>query len=308
MKITTSMIIFLLLLSIAASVGCQNTQEPNASDFEYVTYVNRYNQYMVDYPAEWQIQEWDQGVCFFTPGKFSMFAEIVKSTQADESDNALITPPLGCNEYQIIDRSGNTTSFSSTFGKTVVLGSIHTKRIYGQDFAVTLMYEAKPDATDNLRTPAELQFVLNSLRPIEATSPTIPTMEPLEPPPTPVNINQIYFDYKENEAAAETKYGGQRLLLTGVIVDEVNSFLRDPDPQLGGTGPGFVFKKEPEKIDIYIMSGSVKFRPRESWIIFSLRVGCKLDIVGEVLGLESDILIIHDCIIQNPYGKQSVVY
>jgi len=110
----------------------------------------------------------------------------------------------------------------------------------------------------------------------------IPEFEEPEPPPIEVTIDQLYEEYMTDEAAANAKYKGKRLLFTNVEVEEINTFFPDSaqDPI------------------IYIVNHSVEFRPRY-WIDTVLvREGFVVDIVGEVrgvFGLENYYLVVENC-------------
>jgi len=105
-------------------------------------------------------------------------------------------------------------------------------------------------------------------------------VEPLQPP-IEVTVDQLYQEYMTDEAAAKAKYKEERLLFTEVEVEEVSNHLLD--------------HRANEAADIYIMTDSVKFKPRYSSDIDFIREGFVVDIVGEAQGLIWGVLYIKDC-------------
>ncbi len=55
-----------------------------------------------------------------------------------------------------------------------------------------------------------------------------PEFEVLETPPVEVTIEQLYQEYLADEAAANAKYEGKRLLFTNVVVEKLDHFATDP--------------------------------------------------------------------------------
>ena len=107
---------------------------------------------------------------------------------------------------------------------------------------------------------------------------TVPTFTEPGPPPIEVTVDQLYDEYMADEAAADAKYEGERLLFSGVRVEKVsNDFYID------------------RPIEFYILNSSVKFRPRYVVDIELVREGFVVDIVGEAQGIIFDFLIVKDC-------------
>ncbi len=110
---------------------------------------------------------------------------------------------------------------------------------------------------------------------------TVPTFTEPEPPPIEVTVGQLYEEYMTDEAAAGAKYKEERLLFSRVTVEKVSNHLLD--------------HRANEAADIYIMTDSVKFKPRYSSDIDFIREGFVVDIVGEAQGLIWGVLYIKDC-------------
>ena len=109
------------------------------------------------------------------------------------------------------------------------------------------------------------------------TNITYPVFEPLQPP-IEVTVDQLYDEYMADEAAADAKYEGERLLFSGVTVEKVSNFFYIARP-----------------IEFHILNGSVKFRPRYPSNVESIREGFVVDIVGEAQGIIFGFLIVKDC-------------
>jgi len=113
--------------------------------------------------------------------------------------------------------------------------------------------------------------------------------------PLEVTIDQIYAEYMADEAAAEDKYKGERLLFYGITVEEVGSYI-DPDEGL------FMY-------NTYIIVDSVKFFPKYTDYLDNVRDGFVVDIVGECRGLlwpinsMEPLLSINDCWINTIEGE-----
>jgi hypothetical protein len=112
-------------------------------------------------------------------------------------------------------------------------------------------------------------------------TPIAPKFKVLWPPPIEVTIEQLYQEYITDEAAANAKYEGQRLLFTNVVVEEINSLRAD-----NGNDPG-----------VYLVNASVEFRPRY-WIDVALITdGFVVDIVGTpkgIFGIDQKYLVVDD--------------
>ena len=113
-----------------------------------------------------------------------------------------------------------------------------------------------------------------------------PKFEELMAPPIEVTIDQVYEEYMANEASADAKYKGKRLLFYGVTVEEVAS-VSDVGNQ--------VFQ-----YNTHIIANSVKFTPRYTIDLDNVGEGFVVDIVGECRGLiwpisREPLLQISDC-------------
>jgi len=96
-----------------------------------------------------------------------------------------------------------------------------------------------------------------------------PVYVPIESLPLEITIDQLYADYMADEAAANDKYRGERLLFYGITIDEVSTII----------GPeGLVRYNE------HIIANGVQFIPRYTSDLDDVGVGFVLDIVGECRG------------------------
>ncbi|MFC1865640.1 hypothetical protein ACFLYB_02875 [Chloroflexota bacterium] len=114
-----------------------------------------------------------------------------------------------------------------------------------------------------------------------------PKFEELMAPPIEVSIDQIYAEYIADEAAADARYKGKRLLFYGVTVEEVSSIINV------GNNEVFVYNS-------HIITDSVKFTPRYTVDLDNARVGFIVDVVGECRGLtwpifREPLVLIGDC-------------
>ncbi len=100
--------------------------------------------------------------------------------------------------------------------------------------------------------------------------------EPL-PPPTEVTVEQLSSEYFVDEAAANTRYRGERFLLNRIEVDEVGF---DQFYQGGG---------QYENYKTYFKSGDVKFKTQDLSLIQNIERGYILNIECTILGL-ADLL------------------
>jgi hypothetical protein len=286
-------------------VSSCDTKDSDFSNIDYTTYANVPAGYGIDYPVGWDCFEFGECVWICPTDEFAMLAEINTLAHDTLIDNWLTAEPLWCEDFQILTSHDDYTSFTGKYGWAPIYGRIYLLKASDKNHILTLLYSQDLFDTSASKIPDELSLIHNSFRQLQSDSVALPTYEPIPPSPLEVTIDQLYSDYKGDELAAGNKYKGQRLLFSEVVIEEVSSFLENPDPQIG---EGFVFKKDPGNIDIYIKNGSVKFRPRDTWEIFSLRVGNTVDIVGKAMGLVSDILVIEDCWIEVTGGEGGVVY
>lgn len=123
---------------------------------------------------------------------------------------------------------------------------------------------------------------------------TSPKFEGVARLPLEVTIDQIYAEYMADEAAADGKYKGERLLFYGIVVEEVSSYI-DPDEGL------FMY-------NTYIIVDSAKFTPKYTDYLDNVRDGFIVDVVGECRGLiwplsREPLLSISDCWINTIEGE-----
>ena len=124
-----------------------------------------------------------------------------------------------------------------------------------------------------------------------------PEFEEPGAPPIEVTVEQLYAEFVDDEEAAKAKYKGQRLSFIGVTVEDVsNSFYAENPTDL---------------TNVYVLNGSVEFRPRYNVDTELVREGFVLDIVGEVRGLfgvNKDRLIVKNCWINIVEGDIGAYY
>ncbi len=299
----TLMLGFILVYSIFIG-GCE-TRVSNLNILDHTTYANVPAGYSIDYPVGWDCLKFGEYVWICPTEAFTMLAEINSLAQDIPIGNWLTAEPSWCEDFQIETSHNDYTSFTGKYGWAPIYGRIYLKKESDKNHIITLLYSQDLIDCSASKIPDELSLIYNSFRQLQNDPLTVPIYEPILPPPLEVTPDQLFSDYKADEIASGNKYKEQRLLFSGVVIEEVSSFLENPDPQIG---QGFVLKKDLGSIDIYIRNGSVKFRPRDTWEIFSMRVGSTVDIVGKALGLVSDILIIEDCWIDVTEGEGGVVY
>lgn len=108
----------------------------------------------------------------------------------------------------------------------------------------------------------------------------IPEYQHLNPPPDEVTIEQLLSDYMTDEVAADAKYKGKTFLFNGIEVEEVGNNIN--------TYP-------PSPSDIFIISGSVKFTPRNVTDFDYIAKDFVVDIIGECQGWQFSRVLITDC-------------
>ena len=117
----------------------------------------------------------------------------------------------------------------------------------------------------------------------------------LGPPPVEISIEKVYDDYMVDAEEAEARYMGQRFLFKGLVVDKVRSFRLNMIP-----------------MDISIMVGNVKFKPRYESDLDQIGPGFVIDVTGVPRSLLLDrILIVTDCLVYIVEGgeiEQLVAY
>ena len=120
-----------------------------------------------------------------------------------------------------------------------------------------------------------------------------PTFEGVGELPLEVTVDQIIAEYIANEAAADAKYKGERLLFYGVTVEEMGRMI-DINEGL------FMY-------NTHLITGGVKFTPKYTDYIDNVGAGFVVDIVGECRGMISlvgsePLLEINDCWINTIEG------
>ena len=122
----------------------------------------------------------------------------------------------------------------------------------------------------------------------------VPTFEEPGPPPMEVTVDQLYQEYMSDEAAADAKYKGERLLFYEVEVEQV-------------VGKYLMMAEEAADLDfakLYFTAGFVKFRLRgeDFGIMQNIEEGYVLNIVGECRGLQKEFIAIEDCWVESVIG------
>ena len=120
-----------------------------------------------------------------------------------------------------------------------------------------------------------------------------PTFEGIGELPLEVTIDQIQAEYMADEAAADAKYKGERLLFYGVTVEEMGRMI-DMNEGL------FMY-------NTHLITGGVKFTPKYTEYIDNVGAGFVVDIVGECRGMitligKEPLLEINDCWINTIQG------
>ena len=131
----------------------------------------------------------------------------------------------------------------------------------------------------------------------ESTS-TAPEFEEPGPPPIEITVDQLYGEYTADEATADAKYMGERLLFYEVEVERVDGYW-----VYIGLGE-WNFEKT------FFISGSVKFRLQgeDYGIMQNIEEGYVLNIVGECRGLISGaydkkpLILVYDCWVGSVVG------
>ncbi len=110
------------------------------------------------------------------------------------------------------------------------------------------------------------------------TSPQVTApVAPLPLPPIEVTVDQLSSDYALDEAAADAKYKGQKLLFSVVEIENVVTM---------GVGPRNILE------NLYIMAGSVVFGLRDNDVLQQIEEGYVLNIIGKCKGkLDGNIYI-----------------
>ena len=116
----------------------------------------------------------------------------------------------------------------------------------------------------------------------QSDEPVIPVYHAVGAPPVEVTIEQLLSDYTSDEAAADIKYGGKRLLFTNVEVQSLN----------------IIFIDSANDPIIHIVNSDIEFRPRFDIDTTFVREGFIVDIIGEVFGwfgVVDRYLVVEDC-------------
>jgi hypothetical protein len=119
-----------------------------------------------------------------------------------------------------------------------------------------------------------------------------------EPLPIEVTVEQLYQEYLADEAAANAKYEGQRLLFTNVEVEDINAHNVDPSAEVR---------------NVYLVNSFVEFRPRYMIDVALVQVGFVVDIVGTprgIFGIDQQYLVVDDAsvfIVESDAGVASDV-
>jgi hypothetical protein len=274
------------------SLGCNKlSTDTNENDILTKTYVSQYYGYSLDYPANWEIIEWQNCTYFVPTGDFSMLIVVFASIH-DKLNTEILNQLLWLDDLQTIDQSTNEILFTGIYGETRVTGREIKKEVEGKQLIFTAICNEDLLLQNSSDMPYEIELSINSLHYMKPTLASIPPFV-WENPPLPVDIEEMISDYV-NEGILEEKraekYQNIRLLFDSVLITEVYGHLVT-------LGPGvFDLRSGSQDEDFYVMSECVKFRPRYSGALFNIREGCRVTITGIVDGIESDFLVIEDCL------------
>ena len=110
----------------------------------------------------------------------------------------------------------------------------------------------------------------------------VPVYKPIEAPPLEVTLDQVKSDYISDEAAANIKYGGKRLLFSNIEVESIKvNNMDDYDIPI-----------------VHIRNNGVEFKPKFESDTTFIREGFIVDIIGEVdglFGVANRYLVVKDC-------------
>lgn len=122
----------------------------------------------------------------------------------------------------------------------------------------------------------------------------VTTFEYPGPHPIEVTVEQLYEEYMADEATANVKYIGKRLLFNEIEVEEVfGSYF------LMGEALGAATQ---EYAKLYFMNGFIRFKPRNFGIMQNIEEGYVLNLVGECWGLQKGFVVIEDCWVESVVG------
>ena len=116
----------------------------------------------------------------------------------------------------------------------------------------------------------------------QSDEPVIPVYHAVGAPPVETTIEQLLADYTSDEAAADIKYGGKRLLFSDVEVESLTILFQD------SANAPFV----------YIVNSDIEFRPKFDIDTSFVREGFIVDIIGEVygwFGVVDRYLVVENC-------------
>ena len=130
----------------------------------------------------------------------------------------------------------------------------------------------------------------------EGESIVVPEYEGIGPPPLEATVSQVYADYLADEENADVKYGKEKLLFSGVEVEELFGDYYQMAEALGAGDQSYV--------KLYFTAGTAKFRLREEYfgIMQNIEEGYILNIIGECEGLQDGLVFIDDCWVESVVG------
>ena len=301
-----TMIITLLTLLIVTnclSLGCNKlSTDTSENDILTKTYVSQYYGYSLDYSANWDVFEWQNCTYFVPTGDFSMLIVICASMH-DKLNTEPLNQLLWLDDLRTIDQSTNEILFTGIYGEIRVTGREIKKEMEDRQLIFTAIYSEDLPLHNGSDMPYEIELSINSLRYMEPTRASIPPFV-WENPPLAVDIKEMinsYFNDGISDETRDEKYENIRLLFDNVLITEVHGYLVTLVPGVLGLRSGSWNE------DIFVASGCIKFRPRYSGALFSIREGCTVTITGIVDGIESDFLVIEDCLFYVD-NEQGVIY
>ena len=290
--IIITLLLAILIVTNCLFLGCNkpstNTIE---SDILTKTYVSQNYGYSLDYPANWDVFEWQNCTYFAPTGDFSMLI-VVFASMHDKLNTETLSQLLWLDDLRTIDQSTNEILFTGIYGEIHVAGREIKKEMEDRQLIFTAICNEDLLLQNSSDMPYEIELSINSLRYMEPMSASIPPFT-WEDPPLAVNIEEMISDYVNDgilEEKRAEKYENVRLLFDNVIITEVYGYLVTLAPGV------FDIRSGSQDEDFYVISGCVKFRPRYSGALFNIQEGCRVTITGIIDGIESDYLVIKDCL------------
>ena len=117
-----------------------------------------------------------------------------------------------------------------------------------------------------------------------------PSAIELDDGPLPVTVDLLASSYDSASITADAAYTERTVQLRGVNVDEIQAWFYS-GAGYSAVAPTFI--KGPQ--DYFIISGGIKFKPRDPAYLVSLIPGSIVDIVGRCRGVTGGEIVVDDC-------------